>query len=354
MRHVLIVAGGSGTRLWPISRSHAPKQVQAFFGQESLLQQTYQRAVRLVPPERIWVITSKKLEDIIAQQLPDLPRQNILGEPSAKNTAPAIAYGTWQIASRDRNAIIASLPADQHIGLPDVFHQTLEIAFATAEKFPQYIVTIGLTPTKPDTGLGYIKKGKKLDTINSQDVYRIAKFVEKPDLAQAKKYLSSGQYLWNAGFFIFLAQTMLDHFDKLEPKILHLVKEYVNKLNEQTYDRLESKPIDTAIMEKINQRVVLPAEMEWSDVGNWATLYQVLEKRFGTAQKIMSLKGEHQDVGSKECLVIGQKRLVATVGLENIVIVDTDDVILVCNKNKVQDIKTLVDKLKEQGREDLL
>jgi len=354
MRHILIVAGGSGTRLWPLSRHHAPKQVQTFFGQESLLQQTYQRAVRLVPPERIWVITADKWQKVIAQQLPDLPEENILGEPVGKNTAPAIAFGTWRIREIDDKAVIASLPADQYIGLPEIFHQALERAFLTSEKYPDFVVTIGLKPTKPDTGLGYIKLGQELDTINDQIVWRIAKFVEKPDLSKAKRYLASGQYLWNGGFFIFQAQTMLKHFADLEPKMLKELKAYVKKPDKKIYHKLESKAIDTAIMEKIRHRAVVPAQMEWSDVGSWETLHQVFSSHSDTGSGVLTFRGEHHDLGSKDCLVIGQERLIATVGLENLVIVDTDDAILICNKNKTQEVKTLVEQLEEQGRGDLL
>lgn len=354
MRHILIVAGGKGTRLWPLSRLNTPKQLLSFIGKRTLIQQTYDRAIRLVPAEQVWVVTTKSWQDIIAEQLPEIPVKNILTEPVGKNTAPAICYGTLKIIAEDPKAVIASLPADQHIGKEDKFSKVLESALQAVERLPTYIATIGLKPTEPDTGLGYIKQAELLAKFNRNSAHKIAKFVEKPDMARAKRYVSSGQFLWNGGFFIFQAKTMLDHFRKLEPKTLAGIEKFVTDDDDQYYERLESKPIDTAIMEKITERAVIPADIDWSDVGSWSTLHKVLTGQSKNLSGLLNLRGNHHDVNSRNSLIIAHKRLIATVGIDNLVIVDTEDAVLICNKDKVQEIKTLVDDLKKQGREDLL
>jgi len=350
------MAGGSGTRLWPMSRKDKPKQFQKFSSQKSLLQETYDRIKDLVPKENIYVSLTSDVVDGAREQLPRILKDNFIIEPEAKNTAPATGLAAAKIFLLNPNAIIATVASDHTIEKVGNYQQAINHFFDFVKKNPKYLAAIGIKPTRPDTGFGYIKVGKKIEGSN---LYQVEQFVEKPNLETAKKYLASGNYLWNGCYFAFHAGELLKVFSKYEPNIYRGLKNILKafgqkdeaKIIQDEYANFEKVPIDTAIAEKYDKLAVIPADMEWSDVGTWASLYDLLSKR---EKEHTISQGHHIGIDNKNCLIYGGDKLLATVGLEDIIIVDTPDVTLVCNKNKSQDVKKLIDKLKEEGKSSYL
>jgi len=348
--YIVILAGGSGTRLWPISRCNRPKQFHNFCHKEmSLIQETYARVKDLVPKENIYVSLVKDILKMSQKQLPEIPKKNFIVEPVSKNTAPAIALATAQIIGAEPEAVIATIASDHTVGKTNKFHQTLLQAKNFLLKNPDYLVTIGIKPTNPNTGYGYIKIGRKFPKTPAREA---EKFVEKPDLKTAETYLKNGDYLWNAGYFIFRASELLKMFKTHAPEIYRLIQQirssrFEEKDLQRYYQKMPSLPIDTAIAEKVKKIVVIPADLGWSDVGNWASLYQLLTSKKNNG--VVSY-GHHLSMGDKNSLIYAQDKLLATVGLEDIIIVDTPDVTLVCHKNKAQDVKKLIEKLRKEGQ----
>lgn len=345
------MAGGSGTRLWPLSREAKPKQFHKLNSEKSLLQETYERAKDLVPRENIYISIGPKALEESKKQLPDIPKENFIVEPIAKNTAPGIAYVTAKIFSKDPDAIIATIASDHTVTNNTNFAATFTKAFNFVKDNPSYLVTIGIKPDSPHIGYGYIKVGRKF---NDEATYKVDKFEEKPNLDTAKKYFESGDYLWNASYFIFRADAMLDNFQKLVPEIYNGLSEMLKafgkseelSVTKKVFDEFPKIPIDTAIAEKVEDIAVIPADLGWSDVGSWASVYDLIT----AGPNGVIRQGEHIGVNDKNCLFFAQDKLLATVGLEDIIIVDTPDVTLVCNKNRSQEVKDLIDKIKEEGK----
>lgn len=347
------MAGGSGTRLWPISRCEKPKQFHKLCSPEkSMIQETYERFKDLVPKENIYVALVKDILKMTREQLPEVPKSNFIIEPELKNTAPAIALVAARISKISPEAIIATVPSDHTIGKVERFRKTLLLAFGFLKKYPEFLVTIGIKPDFPNTGYGYIKIGRK---ISKTKAHQVACFVEKPDLKTAQKYLKSGKFLWNAGYFIFRAKTLLEMYE-MHQKDIHygiteitksLGKKNEEKILKKVYAKMPKEQIDTAIAEKVQNIAVIPADLGWSDVGNWASLYELLatKKNGGVVSR-----GHHLSLNDKNCLVYAQDKLLATVGLQDIIIVDTQDVTLVCHRNNAQDVKYLIEKLKKEGK----
>ncbi len=355
--YIVIMAGGSGTRLWPVSRANLPKQFHKFSDNEkSLIQETYDRVKDLVPRENIYVSLVSNIFKTTREQLPDIPEHNFIIEPEGKNTAPAIGLIASLIEHENPEAIVATVASDHTVEDVEQFQKVLKQAFKFVKDRPGYLVTVGIKPTEPNTGYGYIKLGRKFP---NEEVHEVEKFVEKPNLATAKQYVDSGEYLWNASYFIWKASQMIANFVKHAPHIhSHLSSIYkaVNTKNyqetlEKEYAKFLKEPIDTAIIEKLTKVAVIPADLGWSDVGTWSSLYELLSKNTGETNVT---RGHHIGVDDKNCLIYAQDKLLATVGLENIIIVDTPDVTLVCDKSKTQEIKALMEKLKEQGQEKYL
>lgn len=361
--YIVIMAGGSGTRLWPLSRKSRPKQFQSFVSEKTMIQETFDRVKSLVPRENIFVSTTFAYRSLVLEQLPDLERANILVEPETRNTAPAIALVATLIATRDPKAIVATVASDHAIENPDEFEKTIRAALATVVDHSDKLIIIGINPTKPDTGLGYIKLGKEVSTIEGKRVFQVDAFKEKPDQATAELYLRSFDYLWNAGYFIFAVESLAEWSAQLTPQLAEIMQTIgeAKKTDQLTDERLTtlyqatlSEPFDIAIVEKlpVEQRLVIPSALQWSDVGNWDALHTFIAEKSGHH---LVVHGDHIDLGSRNILVQSGKRLVATIGVENLVIVDTDDALLVARRDQVAgDIKKIIEQLKEEKKDHLL
>lgn len=355
--YALILAGGSGTRLWPYSRSDKPKQFLALSpradGAEprSLLQETVDRILPLIPPSNVFVATGSVYAQMVAEQLPDVPAENVIVEPSGRGTAPCIGLGALHMLRRDPNAVMAVLSSD-HI----VMHaDRLRSALVTAEEAARrgLLVTIGIHPTAPTTGYGYVEKGEFLFDHEGVQVFKVHRFVEKPDAANAKAYVESGHYFWNAGMFVWRADVILNELDAHCPGVgapLKPIGAAIGTSAEETtllrhWADMESIAIDVGVMERTNHATVIPADLAWSDVGDWSTLADILpHDADGNA-----VVGKAALLDTRGTLVFGAERTIATIGLRDLMIIDTPDALLVCPRDRAQDVKAMVARLKAQG-----
>jgi mannose-1-phosphate guanylyltransferase/mannose-6-phosphate isomerase len=352
MRHAVIMAGGTGTRLWPLSRKSTPKQFQKLIGERTLLQQTYDRIRGIIDPEQVWVVTGEQYKELVIEQLPEILAAHIITEPVGRNTAPATVLATLSILKEDPEAVLFGLlPADHYVGKPKVFAEATKAVFSFIEKHPEYVVTIGVRPTEPNTGLGYIKMGDKLESIQKRAIFHVESFHEKPNQITAEEFVTSGEYLWNGGYYLFNGAKMIEYYEQLAPEILRTVGEYIEDPTVELYNSVPSEPIDKAISEKLSNLAVIPVEMDWSDIGNWATLHEILSEQGKSTEVVI---GDSISDKTSNTLVMGGSKLIVTVGVKDIVVIDTDDVILICEKGSVQDVKKIVEQLQEQGREHLL
>ncbi len=341
----VILAGGSGTRFWPLSRSQYPKQVLRLLGSESLLQSTIERLLPRIPVSQLAVVSNAAQADVI---LLDLFRKGwddirVWLEPLGRNTAAAVGLAAV-LMDREKDAeIMAVFPADHHIGNQTGLFQALDLGAELA--LAGYLVTFGITPTRPDTGYGYIKAGKGVETPGGG--YHVAEFIEKPELSRARAFLQDGGYYWNSGIFLFSREVILDALGRHLPELyqaLRLVGEGKQSID-TAYQNIPSISLDHGIMEKAGNVVVVPADLEWSDVGTWEAFYNLMDKD----SQGNAMVGRAEDMGSRNCLVFAQNRLVATIGLEDVIVVDTVDASLVCHRERVQDVKNLVERLSRQN-----
>ena len=348
--YIVIVAGGAGTRLWPVSREKNPKQFHKLVSDKSLLEETYDRVKDLTPKENIFISLGQNAVEETKNQLQKMPKENYIIEPQGKNTAPAIALITAKIFKKDPQAIIATIAADHTVKKSSNYQKTLTEAAHFVDRNPEYLTTIGIQPDSAHTGYGYIKLGRKF---NDETAHEVEKFVEKPNEEIAERYFKSGEYLWNAGYFIFRADKMIEMFKNYAPEIYSGLKEIMQALDrtdekriiEKVFEAFPKTPIDTAIAEKAEKVAVIPADLGWSDIGSWSSVFDLLEKDESNVHR-----GQHVGLEDKNCLFFAQDKLLATVGLEDIIIVDTPDVTLVCKKDKAQEIKKLIEKLKAEGK----
>lgn len=349
----VIMAGGRGERFWPKSRNNRPKQFLSLTSDgETMIQKTVKRLGPLVSAEDVFIVTNAAYADLVNDQLPDVPRENILCEPCAKNTAPCIAFAAAIIQKKYGDAMMLVLPSDHLIGYENIYIKTLQTAIRTAEE-GNNLVTIGITPAYPETGYGYINFGKE-----AGDAYEVERFVEKPDLPTAKKYLASGKYLWNSGMFVWKASAIMYNMKQFMPEIhdgaVRIGDSYGTDSYEETlikeFTAFTSESVDFGIMEKASDIYTIPGSFGWDDVGSWLAVERINE----TDDKKNYFDGDVIAVDSERTTVCGGKRLVAAIGTRDIVIVDTDDVLLVCSKNNTQDVKKVIAQLKEHGRNDLV
>jgi mannose-1-phosphate guanylyltransferase/mannose-6-phosphate isomerase len=363
--YAVIMAGGSGTRFWPLSREKMPKQLLKIGGEDTLIRQTVSRILPLIGFDDIFIVTNQSLADTISHQLSSKFERpwdaNFILEPEAKNTAPAIGLAALHLERIDPESIMVVLSADHSIRRADEFLSLLRNAAEAARQ--DYLVTFGIKPDRPETGYGYIKAGEQIKTAESRgqsagDVCKVEAFVEKPDLETAKGYLKDGRYYWNSGIFAWRAKTLLSEIEKHQPSLYRGLQEIRNVIGtpkeadviREVFKKLEPISIDYAVMEKTDRAAVIPADIGWSDVGSWTALDDVSER--DAAGNIIS--GNVIDIGSKDSIIYAEKRLVATIGLKDAVVVDTPDATLVCSKDRAQDVKKVVDELKKRKAEEHL
>lgn len=347
--YVAIMAGGIGSRFWPMSRTDFPKQFLDILGTgKTLIQQTYDRYRKLVPAENIFVVTAKDYKEIVQKQLPELSHENILAEPSRKNTAPCIAYVAFKLMQKDPKALMIAAPADHLVMETDEFLITVKKALDFVNHFDA-LVTIGVKPTYPNTGYGYIQH----DAMEAAPgIFKVKTFTEKPNTELAKTFIASGDFLWNAGIFTWKVKAILTAFENHLPEIYDVFASEKDKFNtpkekeaiEEIYPQCTNISVDFGVMEKADNVYLVPASFSWSDLGTWNSAWEIMEKDyFGNAvsgKKVMV-------VDAKNCMVyVPENKLVLLQGLDDFIIVDTKDVLLVCKKEKEQEIKDYVAEIK--------
>ncbi len=340
----VILAGGKGERFWPLSRKHFPKQFLSLDGSgKSLLQTTSDRLLSLAGGwENLWVITSALIADVVREQLPDLPETNLLIEPEGKDTAPAVTWATLEIAQRyGEDAVIGFFPADHWIANQNAFEDTLKAAASFAAN-NSAIVTLGIKPTEPATGYGYIEQGELTAKIDQLPVYKATRFTEKPDQQTAQSFLQTGSFSWNSGMFIFQAGVVLVELSIHAPELLTLLRHK----GKAAYAEVEKKSIDYALMEKTQLAYVLPADFGWDDLGDWNSL----ERLFKGDNKNVNL-AKHVELDTNGAIVYASndEDVIVTIGLEDVVIVRDRNVTLVVNKSRTQDIKAALKLLQENS-----
>lgn len=351
--YAAIIAGGSGTRLWPRSRQDKPKQFQELYSDKTLLQETVTRLEPLIPRENIYVIANRSHEPIVREQLEWLPPGNYVGEPLGRDTAPAVGVIATLIHHKDPDAMILVSPADHMILKKKLFLRMLEVAEKVASEGPN-IVTIGIKPTAPETGYGYIQMAEAHHEFDDIDVHQAISFKEKPDLRTAEEYVSSWSYVWNSGMFIWSAKTILELFQRHAPDIHKLLLRYdaaigtpnETKVFEEIYEAFPRISVDYAILEHATNVFVIPAAIGWSDLGSWASLYDIMEQN-GDGNAVV---GQHLGYDTHNCLIHSPNRLITTIGLDNMIVIDSGDVVLIMPKGRSQDIKQLLEELKKAGK----
>ncbi len=345
--YALIMAGGGGTRLWPLSRRDRPKQVLPLTEERTLFQVTVERLNDLLPPERIFVVTGGDLAGPLREIAPQLPAENFIMEPEGRDSGPAAGLGVFSIARRDPQAIIAVLSADHHIANETRFVNALRSAYDLARQ--GYIVTLGIHPSFAATGFGYIQRGEKIGVYGNFTAYESKRFTEKPDEATATTFVSSGMYSWNAGIFIWQARQAIAEYERQQPDMAAILKQAVAQPEQlgTLWKQIKKVSLDYAIMEDAQKVAVIPVDIGWSDVGTWATLFEVLARdENGNARRGNS--DGHIQIDTHQTLIVSD-RMVVTIGVDNLVIVDTDDVVLVCHRDRAQDVRDVVQRLKERG-----
>jgi mannose-1-phosphate guanylyltransferase len=359
--YAVIMAGGGGTRLWPVSRKEKPKQLLPLLGQATLFQGTIQRLENLFPPERILVVTVEEQAREMRLQAPEIPEENYLIESSPRGTASVVGLAASVLLKRDKDATMAVLPADHFIRNRDLFHYLLNAAFDVAEN--GYLVTLGITPTQPSTAYGYIQQGEPLTGSYKYPTYKVKSFKEKPDEQTAQKLLHTGDHSWNSGMFIWRADSILKEIDRQLPELGNMLKkiseawgtdEQVRMLNEN-WNTLKTVTVDHGVMENAERLAVLPAGgLGWSDVGMWSSLFEVLLPDMdGNIATNSSLHLGHE---THNTLVYGgnNDRLIVTIGVDDMVIVDGGDVLMVCKTDQSQKVKDVVEHLKKHRQEKYL
>lgn len=353
---VVILAGGTGTRLWPRSRRDRPKQLLGLLSTRTMLQQTFDRISPLVAPDHIYVITNASYVDDVCAQLPEVPPEQVVGEPEGRGTAPPLGFAARVLGARDRDAVMVSLAADHYIEREEEFREAVRAAEEIASR--GFLVTFGVKPSYPETGYGYIEAGEELAQARGFRAYRVNRFVEKPDEATAERFIAQGKYSWNSGMFIFCTSVILDEFGRHLPKQARQLEEIAAARGTESQDvtfhkvwrEMDNETIDVGIMEKSDRVAVLPLDVGWSDVGNWASLLTILP---GDGNRNVVI-GDHIGVDTKNSLIYSANRLIATVGLSDMIVVDTDDIVLVCHRADAQKVKHLVEELKKSQREKYL
>lgn len=354
----VIMAGGRGTRFWPLSRERLPKQLVKLIGPQTLLQRTIERLKPLIPPERLLIVTGSNHARTIRDHCPELPRENVLVEPEGRNTAPCIGLAACEIARRENGAAMGVFPADHLITKEREFRRLLKGAASLLKARPEALVTFGMQPTHPATGYGYIKRGGEVAKAGGHPVYSVTAFVEKPDLPTARRYIKSPSYYWNGGIFLWRVETIRGAFETYMPELargLEAIDRAIGRRNfarrlKEIYPALPAISIDYGIMERSEAALVIPCDVGWSDVGSWKSLTDVLD----IDEEGNVSVGHHVGLETAGTVVFSPHQLVVTIGVEDLVVVVTKDAVLICPKDRDQDVRKVVDELQARGLEHYL
>ncbi len=354
----LIMAGGQGTRFWPLSRANRPKQfLKLTDDQRTMLQNTVGRLTGLVPQKQIFIATNKNYRQAIREQLPEIPADNIIVEPCKRDTAPAIALSALYIEKKYPGATMIVLPADHLIKDRDRFTELLRKAVMIAAENDN-LLTLGIKPTHPETGYGYIHYGSLYHTIDKDHIYKVKSFTEKPDQPTAEKFFKDGSYLWNSGMFIWQINTILNKIKLYMPELYNSLQEIKGVIGSKRekevikdeFAKIKGDSIDYGIMEKAENIYVIPADFGWDDLGSWPALQRV--KKLDEDGNI--ILGKHYGIDTSNSIIYSPDKVVTTIGLDDIVIVDTEDAILICDKSRAQEVKEIREILAENGMEECL
>ncbi|MEE4266130.1 MAG: mannose-1-phosphate guanylyltransferase/mannose-6-phosphate isomerase [Desulfobacteraceae bacterium] len=346
--YAILLAGGTGTRLWPVSRQLYPKQLVKFIGDDSLVQSTIKRLSPVLDADCLRIVCGEQHFHETARHMQDIGLQadgKIICEPSGRNTAPAILLAVLDVLNTESDAVLCVFPADHVIAEIESFHERLKAAIRLANQ--GYIVTFGITPHYPETGYGYVEGGQEV----AEGALKINRFVEKPDKKTAQGYIAAGNFFWNSGMFAFKASVILEEFRTHQPDLLAIMNSIFdgsNTIAKGDYERLPDISIDYAIMEKTDRGMVLPSDFGWSDIGSWKSLYDFLPQD----ENSNVIDGDVITNGTRGCFILGRDRLIATNHLENMVIVETPDSIFVSDIDHSRDVKTIVARLKAKGRKE--
>jgi mannose-1-phosphate guanylyltransferase len=358
MLYAVIMAGGSGTRFWPLSRSSTPKHVLTIVSGKPLLAECVERFKGSLPPERIIVVTTAEQASSVREILPQLPAENIVSEPVGRDTAACVGYAAAIVRHREPEAVMAVLPSDHVISPARRFLESLSAAEQLALK-GEGLVTFGIVPSWPHTGMGYIHRGEPLDPVNNFRVFRLKRFREKPNLELARQFIDTGEYFWNSGIFVWKAATILAEIEKHMPEHHRLLSNIAAALGtprerevvEENYPKFQRISIDFGVMEMARTVFVIEADYEWDDVGSWVAVpkHHPLDLHGNT------VLADFEGVDTRDCIVVGERgHLVTAVGVEKLVIVHTPDATLVCHRDSTGDVKKLVERLRKVGRTDVL
>ncbi len=360
MLHALIMAGGAGTRFWPISRQSLPKQLLSLAGDESLLQQTVSRLEGLIRPEQLLVMTNQSLVEAVRDQLPSLAGDAVVGEPAKRDTAPCIALAAALMLRQDPDAVMLVTPADHVIGPIDVFQRAVSFAVDLVGSHPSRLVTFGIRPGYPAESFGYIERGEPISAeADELAAYRVKQFREKPDRKTAEQYLAAGSFYWNAGIFVWRAETILDALRQFEPEMVQQVEriaqawesERRQEVFTKAFGEIQGKSIDYAVMERYDEVAVIEAPFQWDDLGSWKALARLR----GTDSSGNTVIGRHLGESTRDCIIRSDDRhLIATYNVENLIIVHTDDATLVACRDSEESVRALVAALKERGWDEYL
>lgn len=353
----LIMAGGTGTRLWPLSRERRPKQVLPLIGDRTMFQVAVERLAPLFTPDRILVVAGQEQVNLLHAQESGIPEENFIVEPMGLGTAPAIALSALYLRRREPEAVMAVLTADHYIANEAGFRRVLATAAKVAER--GHLVTLGVTPDYPATGYGYIERGEMVENVDDMLAYSVRAFREKPSQSVAERFLADGRHSWNSGMFIWRVDRFMAELARTMPELTAQLDEIERALGtpaeretlDAVWPHVANQTVDYGVMEKARDVAVLPIDIGWSDVGSWATLMDILP---GDENDNTTVHAEHLQIDSRSVLVYGRGRMVATIGLRDVIVVDTDDVLLVCAKEQAEDVKKLVDRLKKDGRRSYL
>lgn len=354
----MIMAGGQGTRFWPLSRADRPKQfLKLTDDQKTMLQKTVDRIKPLVPSEQIFIATNKNYQQPIHEQLPEIPYENIIIEPVKRDTAPAIGLSALYINRKFPGSTMIVLPADHLIEDEERFRSILEKAASVAES-GNNLITLGIKPTHPETGYGYIHFGELYEKIDGDNIFWVKNFTEKPDKETAKKFLDEGTFLWNSGMFIWKVDTILSNIEMHMPELFQALTridkaigtDLEKKVVRKEFEGLQGISIDYGVMEKAKNIFVIPGDFGWDDLGSWPALERI-KKVDDNGNVIL---GKHYGIDTKNSIIYSPEKVITTIGLENIVIVDTEDALLICDKRRAQEVKTIREFLQRDGMEEWL